>query len=86
MSGIYIHVPYCKSKCDYCDFYSNVNTEGLSNFANFIEKELSLRKDYLPKGQIKTIYFGGGTPSILTIDQINTILNAIKKKFLYRLT
>jgi oxygen-independent coproporphyrinogen-3 oxidase len=80
MSGIYIHVPYCKSKCDYCDFYSNVNTEGLSNFANFIEKELSLRKDYLPKGQIKTIYFGGGTPSILTIDQINTILNAIKKK------
>jgi oxygen-independent coproporphyrinogen-3 oxidase len=81
MSGIYIHIPYCKVKCDYCDFYSNVNAKGLNNFANLIEKELSLRKEYLPKGQINTIYFGGGTPSILTIEQINTILNAIEKNF-----
>lgn len=81
MSGIYIHVPYCKQKCNYCDFYSVVTSEGKEHFASLIEKELILRKEYLPRAEIKTIYFGGGTPSLLLADQIFKIINSISKSY-----
>jgi len=81
MSGIYIHVPYCKHKCEYCDFYSVVTSEGKEKFASLIEKELVLRKEYLPDNEIETIYFGGGTPSMLDENQISDILNSISKNY-----
>lgn len=81
MSGIYVHVPYCKHKCDYCDFYSVVSMHRKDDFAGLITKELRLRRDYLPQGDVNTIYFGGGTPSLLTPQDIATILNEIDKHF-----
>lgn len=81
MSGIYIHVPYCKVKCEYCDFYSVVSNEDFAAFADLIEKEMGIRAGYLPKNRISTIYFGGGTPSLLTIKQIEQILSGIVKRY-----
>ena len=81
MSGIYIHVPYCKRKCHYCDFFSVEDARGMNEFANLILEELRLRKDYLPTEPIETVYFGGGTPSLLTADRIATMLNGIAKTF-----
>lgn len=81
MAGIYIHVPFCKVKCGYCDFYSMVKSDGIDNFSNLIEKEIKLRKDFLPQGQIETVYFGGGTPSLLSTSQIDQIINSIEKTF-----
>ena len=81
MSGIYVHVPYCKRKCHYCDFYSVEDAQGMNEFANLILEELRLRKDYLPTEPIETVYFGGGTPSLLTANHIATMLNGIAKTF-----
>lgn len=81
MSGIYIHVPYCKRKCNYCDFYSVASNNGKDEFANLIEKEIELRANYMGNRTIETIYFGGGTPSMLPTDDIEKILRAINKHF-----
>lgn len=79
MPGIYIHVPFCQSRCAYCDFYS---TTLLSHRAAYIEavcRELSLRLKELHGTFIETIYFGGGTPSTLTIDELRRIFAHIEK-------
>jgi len=81
MSGIYIHVPYCKQKCEYCDFYSVVTNEAKQEFSDLLIRELSLRKCYLPSNRIETIYFGGGTPSLLCASQVEEVLNAIAAQF-----
>lgn len=81
MAGIYIHVPFCKKKCLYCDFYSVGTSNKISQYPIFIEKELALRKDFIVNEPIDTIYFGGGTPSLLQPDQIAQILNCIAKTF-----
>ncbi|MDX9847848.1 MAG: radical SAM family heme chaperone HemW [Tenuifilaceae bacterium] len=81
MSGVYIHVPYCKIKCEYCDFYSVVSNSSIAEFANLIDRELTLRDSYLPERNINTIYFGGGTPSLLTIGQIDQILRSITNRY-----
>lgn len=81
MSGVYIHVPYCKVKCEYCDFYSVVSNSSIAQFANLIDKELGLRDGYLPDRTINTIYFGGGTPSLLSVLQIDQMLNSIVSRY-----
>lgn len=81
MSGIYVHVPYCKHKCDYCDFYSVVSMHRKDDFTELIIRELLLQMDYLPQGDINTIYLGGGTPSLLNPQDILAILNKIDKHF-----
>ncbi len=81
MSGIYIHIPYCKHKCEYCDFYSEVSLNDANIFHHLIEKELKLRANFLPQKNIETIYFGGGTPSLLKPEQIFHIIDAVKKEF-----
>ncbi|BDX37632.1 coproporphyrinogen III oxidase [Tenuifilaceae bacterium CYCD] len=81
MSGIYIHVPFCHKKCAYCDFYSVGKNELSYDFPKLIVRELELRRDYLEDKNIETIYFGGGTPSLLPVTYIEEILNAIKKNF-----
>lgn len=81
MSGIYIHVPFCKHKCDYCDFYSIVSNEGLLQFDKIIEKEVELRVNYLADKKIETVYFGGGTPSLLGANQIGRIRSTLNKYF-----
>lgn len=81
MAGIYIHVPFCKKKCLYCDFYSIGISTKISEYPIFIEKELSLRKHLIANEQIDTIYFGGGTPSQLSPNQIAIIIDSIAKTF-----
>lgn len=81
MAGIYIHVPFCHRKCSYCDFYSVGKSKLNDDFPELIVRELNLRKDYLPTNQIETVYFGGGTPSLLSTSQIEVILTSINKIF-----
>lgn len=81
MAGIYIHTPFCKKKCAYCDFYSLANTKKQSDFVKAIIKEIELRRNYLDGESIQTIYFGGGTPSLLSIFEIEEILNTIFRNF-----
>ncbi len=81
MSGIYIHIPFCKQKCNYCDFFSVVSKKNIKNYLQAILIEIELQKNFLNK-EIETIYFGGGTPSILSVYDINKILEKIEKNFI----
>lgn len=77
MAGIYIHIPFCKQACIYCDFHFSVSQKLRAELLNAIRKEIILRQNYLSGNRISTIYFGGGTPSILTAEEINGLLKAI---------
>ncbi len=83
MAGIYIHIPFCSSRCVYCGFYSTTHSESKQTYVNMLLKEMELRKNYLPKAHqsIETIYFGGGTPSLLAPRQIQQLLLYINKVF-----
>jgi putative oxygen-independent coproporphyrinogen III oxidase len=81
MSGIYLHIPFCKQKCHYCNFYSLASTKYRDVFVEALLKEMHLRKDYLADPSIQTVYLGGGTPSLLTIEEINRIFQEIRKLF-----
>ncbi|MFZ4725863.1 MAG: radical SAM family heme chaperone HemW [Paludibacter sp.] len=81
MAGIYIHIPFCKKRCTYCDFYTEVAPKLIPKLVDSIVKELHFRKDYLQNATIQTIYFGGGTPSILDTKQFELIFEAIYNLF-----
>jgi oxygen-independent coproporphyrinogen-3 oxidase len=81
MAGIYIHIPFCKQACHYCDFHFSTQTDVRHQLIQSMAREITLRPDYLQNEEIRTIYFGGGTPSILTIPEINLILEPIHKLF-----
>ena len=81
MAGIYIHIPFCKSKCGYCGFYSLPSLKLKDKFLEALKAEIALRKDYLHGETISTIYFGGGTPSLLSIAEINSLLHLINTNF-----
>ena len=77
MSGIYIHIPFCKQACFYCDFHFSTILRNRDEKISCIIKEIKLRKNELNNATIETIYFGGGTPSILSISEINKIIDAV---------
>jgi len=82
MSGIYIHIPFCKQACSYCDFYFVTKTDKQSAFVDALLEEIRSREDTEYSSEtIETIYFGGGTPSLLKLSQIERILAAIKDTF-----
>lgn len=81
MAGIYVHIPFCKVKCHYCDFHFSIQLKNLDKLVDAICLEIDLRKDYLNDECINTIYFGGGTPSILESTLIAKILNKIHQQF-----
>ncbi len=81
MAGIYLHIPFCKGKCAYCDFYSVGNIKLKEIFIEAICKEIELQKDYLKGESIQTIYFGGGTPSLLSPEELEEIIEQILKYF-----
>ncbi len=82
MSGIYIHIPFCKKICYYCDFHFSLNLKNKKDIVDAICKEIKLQKDfYSPQTIIETIYFGGGTPSVLDSSEISQILNTISSNF-----
>ncbi|MFO0358202.1 MAG: radical SAM family heme chaperone HemW [Sphingobacteriaceae bacterium] len=79
MAGIYIHIPFCKQACTYCDFHFSVNTRAKSDLIDAICIEAERSKDYLNTTSIETIYFGGGTPSILNEEELGKLLNHLSK-------
>ena len=81
MAGIYVHIPFCKQACHYCDFHFSTNLKFKSGLLDALRKELSFQNDYLKGEIIDTIYFGGGTPSILSTPDISDILETIHKNF-----
>jgi oxygen-independent coproporphyrinogen-3 oxidase len=81
MAGIYVHIPFCKKLCFYCDFYHVISVDNNSAFIDAMIREASLRKEYLGNEPISTIYFGGGTPSVFSIYDLGTILNQINIMF-----
>lgn len=83
MSGLYIHIPFCKQACSYCDFYFVTRQKEKQLFVDKLIKEIHSRKDsHFTKEPVKTIYFGGGTPSLLTPRQVEDILSAIYEVFI----
>src|SRR5437773_642695 len=82
MPGIYIHIPFCKQACYYCDFHFSVSLQKKNDFLDALQREINLQKNYFSKSEIvSTIYFGGGTPSILSADEIKNILDEIRKNY-----
>ena len=81
MNGIYLHIPFCKSKCHYCDFYSVVRATGRDRFESLLMDEVNYRAGYLSGKQIDTIYFGGGTPTLLHPRQLALLLDFLKSSF-----
>jgi len=81
MPGIYIHIPFCKQRCHYCNFFSLATTRYRDEFIRALMKEIDLKKNYLENQHITTIYFGGGTPSLLSGEEINLILDRLARHF-----
>ena len=81
MAGIYIHIPFCKSKCAYCNFFSLASESKINDYVEALKKEIVLRKNYLGGEIVKTIYFGGGTPSLLSVENIEEILELLNKNY-----
>lgn len=81
MAGIYIHIPFCKKLCFYCDFYHILPAKDNSDFIDALLKEADLRKDYLGNEPVTTIYFGGGTPSVFTPGELGKMLDQLNKLF-----
>lgn len=72
MAGIYIHIPFCKTRCIYCGFYSTTLLDMRNEYIDAVCREMKLRKNYLNE-PISTIYLGGGTPSMLDEDNLNKL-------------
>jgi len=81
LAGLYIHIPFCKRKCNYCNFYSIASRKKAVGFTPLLIRELELRKDFLKDQVIDTIYFGGGTPSVLTTTEIQFLIDAVYENF-----
>ena len=81
MAGIYLHIPFCKTRCIYCDFYSTTRSELITRYIHALCNELKMRKEYLKEEKIETVYFGGGTPSQLGEEDFQQIFKAIQKHY-----
>ncbi len=81
MAGIYIHIPYCRKMCAYCDFYHVMAPPENSAYIGALLKEAILRKDYVGNETVSTIYLGGGTPSLFSVRELDTILNEIERTY-----
>ncbi len=81
MAGIYIHIPFCKKLCSYCDFYHIMTQSDNKQFIDALNREAFLRRDYLGNQIVSTIYIGGGTPSVLQPSEIKSILDNIGSNF-----
>ena len=81
MSGLYIHIPFCLSKCAYCGFYSTASLKRKEEVLSAIEQEIVQRKDYLHGEKVETVYFGGGTPSILKIEELQSLMEVLRSTF-----
>ncbi len=80
-ASFYIHIPFCKQACYYCDFHFSTSLKKKEEMIQALAKEIELRKNELQDEIIETIYFGGGTPSVLTIDEIQFLIDSVYKNF-----
>ncbi len=80
MAGIYIHIPFCKKACSYCDFHFSTSLKKKSELIACLTKEIELRKQEINKS-VETIYFGGGTPSLLSAEEMNLLIDAVYQNF-----
>ncbi len=81
MSGIYIHIPFCKQACHYCDFHFSTSLKKKDAMVLALAKEIELRKSEFHEERVETIYFGGGTPSILTIEDLLFLIDEVFKNY-----
>lgn len=81
MAGLYIHIPFCNSKCAYCGFYSVPSLKRKTDFLEALKQEIVSRKDDLHGEKVETVYFGGGTPSLLTIEELKAIMALLHDSF-----
>ncbi|CAM1370681.1 Oxygen-independent coproporphyrinogen-3 oxidase [Tenacibaculum sediminilitoris] len=81
MAGIYLHIPFCKQACYYCDFHFSTSLKKKEELVTCLVKELELRKQELQNEEIETIYFGGGTPSLLSIEELQLLIDTIYKNY-----
>lgn len=81
MAGIYLHIPFCRQACHYCNFHFSTSLARKNDFISALLKEIPLRKNYLEGEAVETIYFGGGTPSLLAKEETGTILHALHSQF-----
>jgi oxygen-independent coproporphyrinogen-3 oxidase len=78
---LYLHIPFCHQACHYCDFHFSTRLAGKEAMVQAIQQELSLQKNYLAGESLSTIYFGGGTPSLLNPSELSQILGTIRNHF-----
>ncbi|MFM7894560.1 MAG: radical SAM protein, partial [Flavobacterium sp.] len=81
MSGIYIHIPFCKQACHYCDFHFSTSLKKKDEMVLALAKEIQLRKSEFQDEIVETIYFGGGTPSILSIEDLRFLMDEIYRNY-----
>lgn len=81
MAGIYLHIPYCRKACIYCDFHFSTLLGNKADLLRAMMAELEMRKDYLRNERIESIYFGGGTPSVMTDSETSTMIGLIERWF-----
>jgi len=81
MAGVYIHIPFCKSFCSYCDFYSVTDCSKTEAFVEAVTREAAIRSGYLYNETVDTVYLGGGTPSLLSETQAERIMAAVRSNF-----
>ena len=80
--GLYIHIPFCRSKCKYCGFLSSpASEEEMSKYVEYLRKECALRAKECEGLIFDTVYFGGGTPTVLSNRQLSTILDDYRKRY-----
>jgi oxygen-independent coproporphyrinogen-3 oxidase len=81
MSGIYIHIPYCKQACHYCDFHFSTSLKKKDEMVLALAKEIEMRKSEFKDDAVETIYFGGGTPSILNVSDLKLLIDTVYSNF-----
>ena len=81
MAGIYIHIPFCKQACHYCDFHFSTSVKNKTQLLEALVQEIQMRHTDWQDEPIETIYFGGGTPSVLTVDELHFLLDAVYANF-----
>ncbi|MGN0214883.1 MAG: radical SAM family heme chaperone HemW [Muribaculaceae bacterium] len=77
MAGVYLHIPFCRRRCSYCDFYSVVSTADADRYVSALISELRLRRNEICLADVRTIYLGGGTPSVLSCEQIRRLMHGM---------
>ena len=81
MAGIYLHIPFCKTRCIYCDFYSTTRNDWKQRYADALCRELRMRRDYLQGEAVETVYFGGGTPSQLAEAEFRQLFDTLEEVY-----